>query len=143
MVESAAIMPKLRLLTRIAITLTLAIFQFIHFGMPAWEKYSRAAVGEAKMIEKHDSLRSPVDPFEPPEDGLRPPAITLCPFKHNFKGWKQATKEDRGVDDQSYNQCTMCILGTTMALWSKWPCICYRAISCSPCSRHRAIIMPL
>ena len=40
-------------------------------------------------------------------------------------------------------QCTMCILSSTMALWSKWPCISYRAILCSPCSRHRAIIMPL
>ena len=97
---NAAIMPKLLLLTRTAIILALAIVQFIYFGLPAWEKYSRAVVGEAKIIEKQDSLRSPVDPFE---DGLRPPAITLCPFKYNFKGWKQATIHGGDFNDQSYN----------------------------------------
>ena len=108
MVANATTMPKLLLLTRIAIILALAIFQFIYFGMPAWEKYSRAVVGEAKIIEKHDSLRSHVDPMVPTEDGLRPPAITLCPFKYNFRGWKQATIQtdiiDKVVNDQSYNQ---------------------------------------
>ena len=101
---NAVIMPKLLLLTRIAITLALAISQFILFGMPSLEKYSSAVVGEAKLIEKQGSLRPSVDPFGPTEDGLRPPAITLCPFKDNFKGWKQATKEDKSLDDQSYNR---------------------------------------
>ena len=98
---NAATMPKLLLLTRIAIILALAIFQFIFFGLPAWEKYSRAVVGEAKIMEKQDSLRSPVDPF----DGLRPPAITLCPFKYKFNGWKQASIQDKDAfSDQSYNR---------------------------------------
>ena len=107
---NAAFMPKLLLLTRIGITLTLAIFQFIHFGMPAWEKYSSALVGEAKLVEKRDSLRSPVDPLGPLEDGLKPPAITLCPFKYNFRGWKQTNIQDNAstiqklVNDQSYNR---------------------------------------
>ena len=100
---NATLMPKLLLVTRIAIILALAIFQFIFFGMPAWEKYARAVVGEAKMIEKQDSLRSHVDLFEPPEDGLRPPAITLCPFKTKFKGWKRATIQNYDFNDQSYN----------------------------------------
>ena len=110
MVANAAIMPKLLLATKIAIILALAISQFIFFGMPAWEKYSSALVGEAKLVEKRDSLRSPVDPLGPLEDGLKPPAITLCPFKYNFRGWKQTNIQDNAstiqklVNDQSYNR---------------------------------------
>ena len=109
MVANAAIMPKLLLLTRIAITLALAIYQFFSFGLPALEKYSNAVVGEAKLIEKLGNLGPSAGPFGPTEDGLRPPSITLCPFKHNFKGWKQANIDDRVIDDQSYNQCMVCI----------------------------------
>ena len=72
--------------------------------MPALEKYTSAVVGEAKLIEKLGNLRPSAGPFGPTEDGLRPPSITLCPFKHNYKGWKQATIEDRRLDDQSYNR---------------------------------------
>ena len=52
-------------------------------------------------------------------------------------------KDEKPPHEFMFHHCTMCILSSTMALWSKWPCISYRAILCSPCSRHRAIIMPL
>ena len=89
MVAVAAYMPQLLLVTRIAITLALAIFQFIFFGMPALERFSSAAVGESMLIEKGD--------------GLRPPAITLCPYKYNYNGWRQATKQDY-LKEQNYNR---------------------------------------
>ena len=89
MVAIAAYMPQLLLVTRIAITLALATFQFIFFGKPALERFSSAAVGESMLIEKGD--------------GLRPPAITLCPYKHNYNGWRQATKQDY-VEGQHYNR---------------------------------------
>ena len=85
-------MTKLLPVARCAFTLALAISQFIFFGVPALEKYSNAVVGEAKIIEKDLG------------DGLRPPAITLCPFKYNYQGWKNATKKDKDMDDQSYNR---------------------------------------
>ena len=85
-------MTKLLPVARCTFTLVLAISQFIFFGVPALEKYSNAVVGEAKIIEKDLG------------DGLRPPAITLCPFKYNYQGWKQATVENRDMDDQSYNR---------------------------------------
>ena len=97
-------MTKLLPVARCAFTLALAISQFIFFGVPALEKYSKAVVGEAKIIEKGSNLKAPVDPWGPLEEGLRPPAITLCPFKHNYQGWKEATVQNRDMDDQSYNR---------------------------------------
>ena len=93
-------MTKLLPVARCTFTLALAISQFIFFGVPALEKYSNAVVGEAKIIEKDLG------------DGLRPPAITLCPFKYNYQGWKNATKEDRFMDDQSYNRWCESAKGT-------------------------------
>ena len=86
----AATMTKIIPAAKITFTVALALSQFIFFGVPALEKYSSAVVGEAKMIKRGD--------------GLRPPAITLCPFKYNYQGWKNATKEDKDMDDQSYNR---------------------------------------
>ena len=67
------------------------------------------------------------------------------PFLYKSKGvhWDKRRQMYWSIWPKTRLQCTMCILGTMMALWSKWPCICYRAILCSPCSRHRAMIMSL
>ena len=81
---------KLIPVARITFTLALAISQFIFFGIPALEKFSSAVVGEAKLVEKGE--------------GLRPPAVSFCPFKYNYQGWKEATKESRTIDDQSYHR---------------------------------------
>ena len=86
----AASMTKIIPAAKITFTVALALSQFIFFGVPALEKYSSAVVGEAKMIERGD--------------GLRPPAITLCPFKYNYQGWKEATVQNRDMDDQSYDR---------------------------------------
>ena len=81
---------KLLPAARITFTVALAVSQFIFFGIPALEKFSSAVVGEAKLVEKGE--------------GLRPPAVTLCPFKHNYQGWKEAPLENRNLDDQSYQR---------------------------------------
>ena len=94
----AATMTKIIPAAKITFTVALALSQFIFFGVPALEKYSSAVVGEAKMMKRGE--------------GLRPPAITLCPFKYNYQGWKNATKEDRFMDDQSYNRWCESAKGT-------------------------------
>ena len=90
----AANMKKLLPVARVGFILALAFSQFAFFGIPALEKFSIGVVGEAKKVEKRE--------------WLRPPAITLCPFKYNYQGWKGATQENRNViDDQAYHRwCT-------------------------------------
>ena len=68
--------------------LSLTLLQLFFFGLPALEKFSKSGVGEEKMVEKGRSLR--------------PPAVTLCPYRYNYNGWKKATEANGGITESMY-----------------------------------------
>ena len=64
------------------------IFPAVFFGLPALQKFFKSGVGEERVVEKGRSLR--------------PPALTLCPFRHNYNGWKGATEANGGRTKSIY-----------------------------------------
>ena len=81
-------MKKLVVIARPIFLLSLTLLQLYFFGMPALQKYLESGVAEEKVVEKTRSLR--------------PPAVTLCPFKYNYRGWRIATETDRAGTDPIY-----------------------------------------
>ena len=63
---------------RVVFLLGLVIFHFIFFAIPAFHDYTTHSVA--------------VEVLEEDAESLPPPAITLCPYKYWFSGWKNASK---------------------------------------------------
>ena len=63
---------------KVVFLLGLVIFHFIFFAIPAFHDYTTHSVA--------------VEVLEEDAESLPPPAITLCPYKYWFSGWKNASK---------------------------------------------------
>ena len=77
--------------------LSLTLIQLLFFGLPALQKFSESGVAEEKLVEKGRSLR--------------PPAVTICPYRHNYNGWKKATEANGGRTESMYQ--TYCATANT------------------------------
>ena len=71
-------MSALFLLGKWVFLVVLVIFHFFYFAIPAYRDFTEASVA--------------VEEFEEDADHLIPPAITLCPYKYWFSGWRNGSQ---------------------------------------------------